>query len=74
MAGEFPNIVFIKIDVDESVRHFLLYCTGLQEEIVSRYDIKVMPTFIFLKHGKQVDVVEGNMEDQLRGKIAHHSK
>lgn len=44
-----------------------------QEDIVGRYDIKVMPTFIFIKNKQQVDIVEGNVEDQLRAKIAQHA-
>lgn len=47
--------------------------TVFQEDIVGRYDIKVMPTFIFIKNKQQVDIVEGNVEDQLRAKIAQHA-
>ncbi|VDL85183.1 unnamed protein product [Nippostrongylus brasiliensis] len=42
MSSEFTSVVFIKIDVDES------------EDIVSRFDIKVMPTFIFMRNGAQI--------------------
>ncbi|KAI1717065.1 thioredoxin domain-containing protein [Ditylenchus destructor] len=54
LAGEYPSIVFVKMDVDES------------EDVVSEYDVKVMPTFVFIKNGKQDDIVEGNNEDELR--------
>uniref|UniRef100_A0A1I7XTH4 Thioredoxin domain-containing protein n=1 Tax=Heterorhabditis bacteriophora TaxID=37862 RepID=A0A1I7XTH4_HETBA len=42
MSNEFPNVVFIKVDVDES------------EDIVSRFAINVMPTFIFMRNGAQI--------------------
>ncbi|WKX93117.1 hypothetical protein Q1695_010838 [Nippostrongylus brasiliensis] len=60
MSSEFTSVVFIKIDVDES------------EDIVSRFDIKVMPTFIFMRNGAQIDIVEGSLEDSLRSKIEQH--
>ncbi|KAE9413574.1 hypothetical protein Angca_007890 [Angiostrongylus cantonensis] len=60
MSNEFTSVIFIKVDVDES------------EDIASRFDIKVMPTFIFMRNEVQVDVVEGGFEDELRRKIEQH--
>ncbi|CAJ0577850.1 unnamed protein product, partial [Mesorhabditis spiculigera] len=60
MSDQMNDIVFVKVDVDEN------------EEIVSRYPINVMPTFIFIKDGEQIDSVEGSMEEQLRQKLAAH--
>nr|CDJ81100.1 Thioredoxin domain containing protein [Haemonchus contortus] len=60
MANENPSVVFVKIDVDES------------EDIVSRFEIKVMPTFIFMRKGAQIDIVEGSLEDDLRRKLEQH--
>ncbi|KAK5975729.1 Thioredoxin-1, partial [Trichostrongylus colubriformis] len=60
MAGEFPSVVFVKIDVDES------------EDIVSRFEVRVMPTFIFMRDGAQIDIVEGSLEDDLRRKLEQH--
>ncbi|RCN26990.1 thioredoxin, partial [Ancylostoma caninum] len=42
LSNEFTSVVFVKVDVDES------------EDIVSRFDIKVMPTFIFMRKGAQI--------------------
>ncbi|PIO62762.1 thioredoxin, partial [Teladorsagia circumcincta] len=42
MSSEYPTVVFVKIDVDET------------EDVVSRFDIKVMPTFIFMRNGAQI--------------------
>jgi len=41
------SIVFLKVDVDES------------PELVNEFDISAMPTFVFLKDGKEVKRVEG---------------
>ncbi|EYB84104.1 hypothetical protein Y032_0323g2506 [Ancylostoma ceylanicum] len=60
LSNEFTSVVFVKVDVDES------------EDIVSRFDIKVMPTFIFMRKGAQIDMVEGSVEDDLRKKIEQH--
>ncbi|KAL6733124.1 hypothetical protein Aduo_003803 [Ancylostoma duodenale] len=60
LSNEFTSVVFVKVDVDES------------EDIVSRFDIKVMPTFIFMRKGAQIDIVEGSVEDDLRKKIEQH--
>jgi thioredoxin 1 len=43
----YPAIAFLKVDVDES------------PELIDRFDISAMPTFIFLKDGKLVKRVEG---------------
>lgn len=43
----YPAIAFLKVDVDES------------PELIDRFDISAMPTFVFLKDGKLVKRVEG---------------
>lgn len=47
LSEAFTNVKFFKVDVDES------------PEIVNQYDISAMPTFVFLKDGKEVKRVEG---------------
>jgi thioredoxin 1 len=47
LAEAFPNITFLKVDVDES------------GELVNMFDISAMPTFVFLKNGKEIKRVEG---------------
>lgn len=47
LSEAFTNITFLKVDVDESA------------ELVNMYDISAMPTFVFLKNGKEVKRVEG---------------
>ena len=47
LSEAFSTIVFLKVDVDEAA------------ELVNMYDVSVMPTFVFLKDGKEVKRVEG---------------
>ncbi len=47
LAEAFPNITFLKVDVDES------------GELVNMFNISAMPTFVFLKNGKEILRVEG---------------
>ncbi|XP_077980511.1 thioredoxin-like [Glandiceps talaboti] len=54
MASEFPNVVFLKVDVDEN------------EETSQAYGISAMPTFVFIKNGQKVEDFSGASEDKLR--------
>lgn len=47
LAEAFTNVTFLKVDVDESA------------ELTNEYNISAMPTFVFLKNGKEVKRVEG---------------
>ena len=47
LAEVYPSIVFLKVDVDESA------------ELVDKYGISAMPTFVFLKEGVVVKRIEG---------------
>ncbi|TMS32614.1 hypothetical protein L596_000433 [Steinernema carpocapsae] len=57
MSDEFTKAMFVMVDVDE------------QDDICEDYEIKVMPTFVFIKDKKQFHVVEGNVVDELRKAI-----
>lgn len=46
MAVENPDVVFLKVDVDEV------------DELAQEYGISAMPTFIFLKNGEKVWLLE----------------
>jgi len=57
---EYQNVKFAKVDVDEV------------EEAAQAYTVEAMPTFIFLKNGKEVDGVErltGASKDRLLSSI-----
>ncbi|KAF8598392.1 thioredoxin-like protein [Ceratobasidium sp. AG-I] len=47
LAKTHPQVQFLKCDVDAV------------QEIAKKYSISAMPTFIYLKNGKQVDMVRG---------------
>jgi thioredoxin 1 len=47
LAEVYPTIVFLKVDVDESA------------ELVDKYGIQAMPTFLFMKDGVVVKRIEG---------------
>lgn len=47
LATVYPSIVFLKVDVDESA------------ELVDKYGVQAMPTFVFLKDGVVVKRIEG---------------
>jgi thioredoxin 1 len=47
LATVYPSIVFLKVDVDELA------------ELVDKYSIQAMPTFVFLKDGVVVKRIEG---------------
>jgi thioredoxin 1 len=39
----FPNVVYLKVDVD------------IASEVSNHYDIRAMPTFLFVQNGKELD-------------------
>ncbi len=47
LSKAFTTVKFLKVDVDES------------PELVDKYSIQAMPTFVFLKDGQVVKKVEG---------------
>lgn len=57
LATEFENVVFVKIDVDEMT------------STAQYYQIEVMPTFILIKNGKQIECIQGRKFDELREAI-----
>jgi len=57
LSGELPNVVFLKVDVDEC------------EDVAVKYKISCMPTFIFFRNGEQVDSFSGANEPKLRETI-----
>ena len=60
-SGEFSNVVFIKIDVDEV------------PDLAERYQVQAMPTFLFLRGDKEIDRFSGASVEKLRQTIMNHS-
>lgn len=57
LAKKFPNVVFLKVDVDEL------------NTVASDWAIEAMPTFVFLKEGTIVDKILGADKVELPKKI-----
>ncbi|KAI6135560.1 thioredoxin-domain-containing protein [Pisolithus sp. B1] len=47
LAKEYPNVNFLKCDVDAA------------KDVASAYGVRAMPTFVFLKGSKQVHTIKG---------------
>ncbi|CAG0884732.1 unnamed protein product [Cyprideis torosa] len=57
MSKELPDVVFLKVDVDEL------------EDVAAKYQVSCMPTFIFFKNGNKVHEFSGANAEKLRGEI-----
>lgn len=51
------KVVFIKVDVDQS------------DDISGKYNVEAMPTFVFLKDGKEVNRIVGADQAKLKAAI-----
>ncbi|VFQ69391.1 unnamed protein product [Cuscuta campestris] len=61
IAKKIPGAIFLKVDVDEL------------EAVAQEYDVQAMPTFVFLKEGKEVaERVVGAKKDELHSAITKH--
>jgi len=60
LAAEYPDVVFLKVDVDEC------------EDIASDYEITAMPTFVFIKYKQKIDAFSGANADKVKQHIIKH--
>ena len=60
-SGEFGNVLFVKIDVDEV------------PDLAEKYQVQAMPTFLFMKDNKEVDRFSGASVEKLRQTLVTHS-
>lgn len=60
MAEEFPDAVFVKVDVDQA------------DDVAGKCGIRAMPTFQFYKGGQMVEEFSGASEQKLRATVAKH--
>lgn len=61
LAGKYPTVVFLKADIDEA------------KDVAARWNISSVPTFFFIKNGKEVDKVVGADKNALETKIAQYA-
>ena len=59
--GEFANIIFVKIDVDEV------------PELAERFQVQAMPTFLFMRNSEEIDRFSGASVEKLKETIIAHS-
>ncbi|KAI3744544.1 hypothetical protein L1987_57627 [Smallanthus sonchifolius] len=53
LANEFPDVDFIKIDIDDF------------KDVADTFEVKAIPTFVLLKKGKERERVVGVKKDEL---------
>lgn len=61
LAEKYQRVVFLKVDIDEAV------------DVAARWNVSSVPTFFFVKNGKEVDSVVGADINTLERKIAQHA-
>lgn len=60
MAAQTPEVMFLKVDVDEC------------DTIAAKYNVRAMPTFVFLKNGKEVDSFSGADVGRVQATVARY--
>ncbi|KAL4584257.1 hypothetical protein LXL04_008853 [Taraxacum kok-saghyz] len=61
LAKKMPNVVFLKVDVDEL------------ESVAQEYSVEAMPTFLFLKDGEIVHKVVGAKKDEIVSSVEKYA-
>ncbi|XP_022891588.1 thioredoxin H2-like [Olea europaea var. sylvestris] len=59
-ATKYTDVEFIKIDIDEL------------EDVAQEFEVHVLPTFLLIKKGKEVDKLVGANKEELGKKIEKH--
>jgi len=61
LSKKYTDLVFLKVDVDEV------------HEVTSQWDVRAMPTFLFIKDGKQLHKIVGAIKDELERKCHEYA-
>lgn len=61
LSQKYPQLIFLKVDVDE------------MRELSATWDVQAMPTFVFIKNGKQIDKLVGANKPELEKKIISYA-
>ncbi|XP_047947113.1 thioredoxin H-type 1-like [Salvia hispanica] len=61
IAKKTPQIIVAKVDVDDL------------KPVAAEYGVEAMPTFVFLKEGKEIDRVVGARKEELQATINKHA-
>ncbi|XXG56257.1 hypothetical protein AAC387_Pa03g3724 [Persea americana] len=60
LAKKLHDVIFLKVDVDEL------------KDVSEEWAVEAMPTFLFLKEGKEVDKLVGAKKEELQKLIEQH--
>lgn len=61
LSEKYPQLVFLKVDVDA------------MPELSATWDVQAMPTFFFIKDGKQIDKLVGANKPELEKKVISYA-
>jgi thioredoxin 1 len=61
LSKKFENLIFLKVDVDEV------------QDVTAEWEVRAMPTFLFIKDGKQLDKIVGANKDELERKCSQYA-
>lgn len=61
LAGKYRKAVFLKVDIDKA------------RDAATEYNVSSVPTFFFLKNGREIDKVVGADKNGLERKVAEHA-
>lgn len=50
-----------------------IWTTGFVQDVTSEWEIRAMPTFLFIKDGKQIDKIVGANKDELEKKVQYYA-
>lgn len=58
LAAKYPKVVFLKVDIDEA------------RDAAARWNVSSVPTFFFIRNGKEIEKVVGADKGSLEKKIS----
>ncbi|KAJ8772715.1 hypothetical protein K2173_027892 [Erythroxylum novogranatense] len=61
LAKKITNVTFVKVDVDELA------------SVAEEWKVEAMPTFVFLKEGKEIERIVGVKKEELVAKVEKHA-
>ncbi|MCO5588862.1 hypothetical protein L7F22_042822 [Adiantum nelumboides] len=62
LSEKYPNLVFLKVDVDEV------------NDVSTAYEIRAMPTFLFIENDNVVEKIVGANKTELENKVRHYAE
>jgi thioredoxin 1 len=60
-SKKFESLLFLKVDIDEV------------QDVTAEWEVRAMPTFVFIKDGKKLDKIVGSNKDELERKCNQYA-